>query len=361
MGKDVQDMLGASVERMFGEMVIPRLIDAVEAGEWPLALWQAVEQAGFTQVLAAEEGEETPWENALPLLHAIGFHRAPLPLSETIVANALLTRSGLAARDGPLALHQHRSSTLDALELRLEKGQLVLQGTANALGWARHAAAIVVVGRLGAEQVLGVVAAGAPGLRIEAGKNMAGEPRDAVQFAHCACESFAILPGDMPNEPAHLMGALARAAMVAGAAQSVLLQSVAYANDRVQFGRPIGKFQAIQQSLAILAGEVTSARSAVAAACLYARPLPQSFDVAVAKIRAGQAAGIAAGIAHQVHGAIGFTHEHSLHYATRRLWSWRAEFGGESAWAAQLGRQAIAAGGGSFWRDLTARQTLPLS
>ena len=357
MSRDVQEMLRASVDRMFGDMVTPGVIDAVEVGEWPLALWQAVEQAGFTQVLGAEEGEEAPWENALPLLHAIGYHRAPLPLSETIVANALLTRAGLPARDGPLALHQHRPLASDALELRIDKGQLVLHGTANAVGWARRAAAIVVLGRLGSDQVLGVVGAGAPGLRIEAGKNMAGEPRDAVQFAHCTCESFAILPGDMPNEPAHLMGALARAAMMAGAAQSVLNQSVGYANDRMQFGRPIGKFQAIQQSLAILAGEVTSARSAVAAACLYARPTPQPFDVAVAKIRAGQAAGIAAGIAHQVHGAIGFTHEHSLHYATRRLWSWRAEFGSESAWAAQLGQQAIAAGGAAFWHDLTAQQT----
>src|SRR3546814_1067112 len=62
-----------------------------------------------------------------------------------------------------------------------------------------------------------------------------------------------------------------------------------------------------------------------------------------------------ASIAHQVHGAIGFTYEHALHFATRRLWSWRAEFGAESHWAELLGRAAIRRGADRLWPDLTAR------
>ena len=80
-----------------------------------------------------------------------------------------------------------------------------------------------------------------------------------------------------------------------------------------------------------------------------------SFEIAVAKVRVGEAAGIAAGLVHQVHGAIGFTYEHSLHFATRRLWSWRAEFGGESGWAMELGRRVAARGADALWADLTAR------
>ena len=358
MSKEVQDMLSQSVNRMFSDMVDTRLIDAMEAGEWPAALWQAVEDAGFNQVLVADETSagEALWENALPLLHAIGFHRAPLPLAETMLANALLSQAGLPVQEGPLTLIQHRPSPGDGLSLRIEKDQLVLEGTAGAVPWARQARAIVVAGKVDLGQVVGLVQSGTSRLGIKPGKNIAGEPRDEVRFEHAVCKAFAVCAGTVPDEPAHVYGALARAAMMAGAAQSVLHQSVAYANDRVQFGRPIGKFQAIQQSLAILAGEVTSARSAVAAACSCANPVPRVFHVAVAKIRAGQAAGIAAGIAHQVHGAIGFTHEHSLHYATRRLWAWRAEFGAESVWDAWLGREAIAVGGDAFWRDLTARQ-----
>jgi acyl-CoA dehydrogenase len=79
------------------------------------------------------------------------------------------------------------------------------------------------------------------------------------------------------------------------------------------------------------------------------------LPVAVAKVRAGEAAGVGAGIAHQTHGAIGFTYEHSLHFATRRLWSWRAEFGSESAWARELGRAVAARGADALWSDLTAR------
>lgn len=188
-------------------------------------------------------------------------------------------------------------------------------------------------------------------------KNIAGEPRDEVRFEGMSCAAFVICGSAMPESPVMLYAALARAAMMAGAAQSVLHQSVQYANERAQFGRQIGKFQAIQQSLANLASEVASAHMAARVACESAGTVPRQFDVAVAKIRAGQAAGIAASIAHQVHGAIGFTYEHSLHRATRRLWSWRAEFGAESVWAELLGREAIQAGGDSFWNDLTASQS----
>ena len=66
-------------------------------------------------------------------------------------------------------------------------------------------------------------------------------------------------------------------------------------------------------------------------------------------------AGLGAGIAHQCHGAIGFTYEHSLHFVTRRLWSWRAEFGGESHWSLELGREVAARGAEALWPHLTSR------
>jgi acyl-CoA dehydrogenase len=79
------------------------------------------------------------------------------------------------------------------------------------------------------------------------------------------------------------------------------------------------------------------------------------FEVSVAKVRVGEAAGIGAGIAHQSHGAIGFTYEHSLHFVTRRVWSWRAEFGAESHWAAQIGREVASRGGEGLWPHVTGR------
>ena len=80
-----------------------------------------------------------------------------------------------------------------------------------------------------------------------------------------------------------------------------------------------------------------------------------AFEIAAAKIRVGEAAGLGAGIAHQSHGAIGFTYEHSLHFVTRRLWSWRAEFGGESHWSLEQGREVAARGAEALWPHLTSR------
>ena len=79
------------------------------------------------------------------------------------------------------------------------------------------------------------------------------------------------------------------------------------------------------------------------------------FSTAVAKVRAGEAATRGTSIAHQVHGAIGFTHEHALHFATRRLWAWREEFGTDAHWAAELGRAAIQARASGFWTGLTRK------
>jgi acyl-CoA dehydrogenase len=56
-----------------------------------------------------------------------------------------------------------------------------------------------------------------------------------------------------------------------------------------------------------------------------------------------------------VHSAIGFTHEHSLHRLTRRLWSWRDEFGTEGHWSRELGREVMAAGADALWTRISER------
>ena len=142
----------------------------------------------------------------------------------------------------------------------------------------------------------------------------------------------------------------------------LLEQSVQYANDRVQFGKPIGRYQAIQQQLALLAGDVAASRVAAIVAATDApsssRPASAQavFSAAVAKARVGESATRGTSIAHQVHGAIGFTHEHQLHFATRRLWAWREEFGSDAWWAERLGQAAIQSAAAGFWPALTARQ-----
>ena len=157
-----------------------------------------------------------------------------------------------------------------------------------------------------------------------------------------------------------LMGAAVRSMQMAGALEAILDLSVRYANERVAFERPIGKFQAVQHNIARLAGEVAAALAAAgSAADAIART--EIFDeavlleIAAAKIRVGEAAGEGAAIAHQVHGAMGFTREHVLQRFTRRLWAWRDDFGSESEWAVKLGSLVARQGPTALWPMLAAR------
>ncbi len=157
-----------------------------------------------------------------------------------------------------------------------------------------------------------------------------------------------------------LMGAAVRAMQMAGALQSMLDRSVAYAKERVAFERPIGGFQAVQHNLARLAGETAAALAAAGSAADAIATEPEFNDavfleVASAKIRVGEAAETGAAIAHQVHGAIGFSREHVLHRYTQRLWAWRDDFGSESQWAARLGAHVARNGADALWPALAAR------
>ena len=139
-------------------------------------------------------------------------------------------------------------------------------------------------------------------------------------------------------------GALISATLMAGAMQRVLDATLVYANERAQFGKPIGKFQAVQQQLAVMAEQVFAARMAAQIGCSGDGIVPQPQRAALAKARAGEAAEKVVAIAHAVHGAIGATAEYDLQLYTRRLQEWRADFGAAPYWHAQLGQALIAAG-----------------
>jgi len=217
--------------------------------------------------------------------------------------------------------------------------------------WGAAAAHVVALAEGGDRTMIALVPKGAG--RVTADRNLALEPRDTLTFEGAAVAAAA--PARVASDAAVLYGAMVRAAQMAGALESLLEQSVRYATERKQFGRPIGNFQAIQHNLALLAGHVAAAGIAAEHAFVAADRGEPRLAVAAAKVRAGEAAGLGAGIAHQVHGAIGFTYEHSLHFATRRLWSWRAECGSESQWAQFLGRTIATQGAERLWADLTAR------
>ncbi len=159
--------------------------------------------------------------------------------------------------------------------------------------------------------------------------------------------------GDAPMP----LRAAATVSLMAGAMGQALTLSIDHVNMRQQFGRPLGKFQAVQQSLAVMACEVAAidAAAAAMAARLDATGFDAeaaSFEIAAAKLRANRAVGVVTAVAHQVHGAIGFTRDYDLHRATIPLMRWRGEHGNDAYWAQILGRQVARLG---LWESLTAR------
>jgi acyl-CoA dehydrogenase len=350
---ELRTMLGDVVTRLFTDRVTKDVLESAERGHWPDGLWQAVEENGLTLPLVPEArgGAGGTWSDAHVVVRAAGRHAVPLPLAETIVGAWLLSEAGLEVPAGPLTVAPVQRE--DALQLARAGGGVTLSGTAARVPWGGVAGHVVAVAELEGQTMVALVERGAA--RVTSDQSLAREPRDTLAFDRAPV--VAVAPGGprVPASAVRLYGALARSAQMAGALDYLLHQSARYATERRQFGKPIGSFQVIQQNLAVLAGHAAAAGIAAANAFRAADRGDPAFEIAVAKIRAGEAAGIAASIAHQVHGAIGFTYEHALQFATRRLWSWRAEFGGEGDWAIELGRAVAGRGADALWPQLTAR------
>ncbi|KPV00218.1 hypothetical protein APR50_00590 [Variovorax paradoxus] len=343
MSAGLETLIVDSYARLCAARLEPRAHE--QAGQDMQALWNEVEALGLPGLLTDYDGElERPESTALAIAQATGYHCVPLPVLENMLARALLRKAGLEAPAGMLALGIVRDA-----ELVETTGQApLLQGHAT-VPWARHASHVVlaVQARQG-EHVL-LLAADAPGLAIEHGHNLAHEPRDRLRFERVRCLAQAALADCV--EATSLETARYRAALMTGAAESALDMTVAYVNARSQFGKPLGKFQAMQQSLAVFAGEVTSALSACSLA--FSTSAPDWRTIAIAKMRADVAASVGCNAAHQAHGAIGVTAEYPLHLRTRRLWSWRTEDGSGASWARRLGRDFIARGADALWPAVT--------
>jgi acyl-CoA dehydrogenase len=135
--------------------------------------------------------------------------------------------------------------------------------------------------------------------------------------------------------------ALLAAVQLSGAMMVVFEQSLQHANQRQQFGKPIGKFQAIQHNLSLMAEQVFAARMAAQLACTGSLAQIQPLRVAVAKARTSLAAQQVTALAHGLHGAMGFTSEFDLQLRTRRIHAWRQCAGSESHWQNTLGESLL--------------------
>lgn len=345
---EAQQMLEDSVSRLFSDLVTRDTLTRLEATTWDDALWNATLELGLPLVMVdeARNGMGAGWNEAFLVARACGRHALPLPVPEQMLAGWLLDQAGLDQRPGVIGL---LPAAVPATALNGD----VISGSFERVPWGRHADVFVGIGERG--ELLLIPAAGAD---VHAGTNLAREPRDTVSFSRA--KVLARAPTSLPADAIRCLGALLRSAQIAGAAQACLELSVRYTSEREQFGRALAQFQAIQHHLAELAGELSSVdtMAQVAHAAMAARGLhgdgDARFEIAAAKCRASEAVEALTRLNHQVHGAIGFTYEYDLQFLTRRLWSWRAEFGAHGEWGELLGRIAMARGGDRLWELLTA-------
>lgn len=314
---------------------------------WDDGLWAALAEAGLTGVGLPEEAGGSGGElaDAVAIVRTLAAGAAAVPAAEhLLVAGPALLAADLAAPpiEEPVTVAVAEQVTTAASDDGDGPGRFTLTGTATDVAWAGVARHVVVLaappaGLDGA--FLGVVDAAE--LTATDAVNLAGEPRGTLAL-DAVPATGAVLTATQADE-VRARYALARAVQLASALEQVLAWTVQYAGERQQFGRALGKFQAIQMELAEMAGEVTAATAlADAAVQAFERGENVVLAAAAAKVRAGAAVEVVARLAHQVHGAIGFTQEHKLHHLTRRLWSWRDEAGSELAWSRVLGAGLLA-------------------
>ena len=303
-------------------------------------LWRALDDLGLVRLTGAESGggSGAGWSEAAELLSAAVRHGVRIPLAEhDLLACWLLDATGV-----PCNAAVRTVSLLDG------------QGVATAVPWADGAERIVVVWHTADKYRVADVEVSA--VEITRGTNMIGEPRDTV------IADVSTLPG-VPVTAAlvaelRLKSALVRAIQVCAALDRIVALSIEHTTSRIQFGRPLAKFQTIQNLISDIAAEAALARSATEAALTAAITSDWSTDrldflVAVARSCAGHAASVVVRNAHQVHGAIGTTREHRLHEFTRPALAWRSEFGSVAHWDAVVTDAALQAGAGGLWGVVT--------
>jgi acyl-CoA dehydrogenase len=329
---EMQDMIIETTSKIMERYSTKEIINDAENGKWASELWNSLVEYGMLTVAIPETlgGNGGDWSDALSILRLAGKHSAPIPIAETYLANWILSDLGEPITSEVITISHAKD--MESLQFIKNETGWNVSGKAQNVPWASYAQKILVLGETLEGPILSLL--NLDDARIVKGKNLAGEARDEVIFDKIQkdeCKMFPCVRDELIKKIFY-GGALTRISMMAGALENILELTANYTSERSQFGRQINRFQAVQHHLALIAGETAAA--GVAANCAVASYGKNFFskEIAMAKIRVNEAAGKVCLIAHQVLAAIGFTYEHTLHHSTRRLWSWRDEFGTETDW-----------------------------
>ncbi|MEH2623165.1 acyl-CoA dehydrogenase [Bradyrhizobium sp. AZCC 1719] len=351
-----ENIVAETAEKIFADLADAQTINRDKKGEWKAPLWQALSDAGLPLAWVPEDcgGSGASLAEGFSVLSAAGRFAVAVPLAETMLAGWLLAQAKIASAGGEMTVVP--ASPKDRITVNADGS---LSGRARGVPFAKVAKHFAVLA-FDAKGDFSVALVDASKCRIESGLNLGGDPSDVVTLDKV--QPIAIKPAPTGFDQARLMlmGGVARSLQIAGALESMLEISVRYSNERVAFEKKISKFQAVQHNLARLAGEsaaalaaATSAADAIANAISFNDEV--FLEAVAAKIRCSEAAEKGGGIAHQVHGAIGFTIEHILHRYSLRALAWRDDFGSESYWAVELGKLVAQRGADELWPLVASR------
>jgi acyl-CoA dehydrogenase len=310
----MRDEIAASFGHVLEQCCTPRVVRAIEAGGDHRSLWSTLEQTGFADALIPTQagGAGLSLADAFPIPELCGHHAVPLAFAETMIWRGILGHLNVTIPSGSITFAgQTRRRGEEVVS-----GQVVCGMVAD---WA-------VLGMEGEWRLAPIAAAQRTALPF-ALDAMLIWPRSAIDRAVSV----------RSNIDERVIQAFVHSVQIAGALDAVFARTVDYANERKQFGRPIGKFQAIQHQLSVMAEHVFAARMAADIASSRDGMRFDRLKIAIAKARTSEAAVEVAALSHSVHGAIGFTEEYDLQLLTRRLNAWRLSAGSEGYWYSEVG------------------------
>jgi alkylation response protein AidB-like acyl-CoA dehydrogenase len=280
-----------------------RVRELAEAGRYDEDAWKEMCELGWAGIFIDEErgGQGLGILELVILMEELGYALAPVPFLSNAAAGLALQFAGT-----------------DEQKARWLPG--VASGEARGtVGLLRNGEARLVPDADGAEVIVLFTAEGA--FAVEPGA-VEVEPIETIdltrRFARVRADGGEPLAGD-GDDGQHRI-ATAVAAELTGVAQRAMEMAVEYARERKQFGRPIGSYQAVSHRCAQMLLEVEGARSAsyYAAWCADSEPETLPLAASMAKAYASDAGWRVTASSLQVHGGIGFTWEHDLHFFLKR-------------------------------------------
>ena len=346
---DERDDLRATARALLARSSPSERVRQVVAGPagFDRDLWAQVVELGWTSIHVDERhgGAGCGWADLAVVLHELGRALTPSPfLASAVLATGALSLAAGAPVAAPLLASLAGGSTIGTVALAsasgsYEPGQLTttwsdpggtlrLDGTAGFVLDADVAGVLVVAARHADGRVIAVaVDGGTPGLAVERMPTVDETRRlFTVSFDGVEAGTDRLLcePGRRAEallDHVLAIGAVAAAADAAGAAERALETTAAYAKQRMQFGKPIGSFQAVKHHCANMAIAVEASRAAArtAADALDGDPSTWATAASIAASYVGPACSEACALEMRVHAGIGFTWEHDTHLHLKRV------------------------------------------